>query len=108
MDYKSFITTIADYDESGNTLARWAEQKLSGFTQFVRHNQDALIENGGAMLLAMDITDFYLRVIEDGAAYGKDFRSGKDDRVQHYLSIGAAVLDAPNDEIGRKILGCEK
>lgn len=106
MDYKNYIIAIADHDKSGNLIARWAELKLSAFNRFVRRNRDALVENGDVVGLVADITDFYLRVIEDGATYSEDFRSGEDDRIRHYLSIGAAVLDAPNDEIGLKILGC--
>lgn len=71
----------------------------------MRRNRDALLENCDAAMLVGEVTDFYIRVIEDRAVYSKDFRSGEDDRIQYYLSIGAAVSDAPNDEIGLKILG---
>lgn len=38
MDYKNYIIAIADHDKSGDTIARWAEQKLKS-VRTVRETQ---------------------------------------------------------------------
>ncbi|WP_301124028.1 hypothetical protein [Mycolicibacterium fortuitum] len=77
----------------------WARELKTRFEQFVGTHRGNIGATTG-LFAVVDVTDFLLRVIEDDCLADPAVRSGEDRRVEHYLNVALATINAPDAAAG--------